>query len=130
MISAEWKFVKRQQNYDKAKDKLSGRMLLLAEAVTAYAKRYSPYLTGHNRSSITMELYYNGRRLKDLVESGFTLDPSTINFNNGWAFRVYTQSGYGGWLELGTSRMQAQPYIFPAWQSTYAKMKTFFGKAL
>lgn len=31
-------------------------------------------------------------------------------------FRIYTQSGYGGWLELGTKRMAARPYIMPAFQ--------------
>jgi len=28
--------------------------------------------------------------------------------------RLYTQDGYGGWLEVGTVRMRAQPYLYPA----------------
>ncbi len=31
-------------------------------------------------------------------------------------FRIYTQSGYGGYLELGTAKMSAKPYIYPAFQ--------------
>lgn len=27
---------------------------------------------------------------------------------------LFTQSGYGGYLEVGTSKMRAQPYIYPA----------------
>lgn len=27
---------------------------------------------------------------------------------------LYTQSGYGGYLEVGTSKMRAQPYLWPA----------------
>ena len=28
--------------------------------------------------------------------------------------RLFTQSGYGGYLEVGTSRMAPQPYMVPA----------------
>jgi hypothetical protein len=28
---------------------------------------------------------------------------------------LFTQSGYGGYLELGTSKMKAMPYLYPAW---------------
>lgn len=27
---------------------------------------------------------------------------------------IFTQSGYGGYLEVGTSKMRAQPYLYPA----------------
>ncbi len=29
-------------------------------------------------------------------------------------FRVFTQTGYGGFVELGTARMQRQPFLAPA----------------
>lgn len=29
-------------------------------------------------------------------------------------FRVFTQTGYGGYVELGTARMQRQPFLAPA----------------
>ena len=28
--------------------------------------------------------------------------------------KLFSQSGYGGYLEIGTSKMRAQPYIWPA----------------
>jgi hypothetical protein len=58
------------------------------------AKQKSPYLTGNNRRSITFEM------------------PTPLRV------RVYTESGYGGWLELGTSRMAPRPYFAPAYQET------------
>lgn len=43
---------------------------------------------------------------------------STISFDQqGEKFRVFTQSGYGGWLEIGTARggkMAPRPFIKPA----------------
>ena len=57
------------------------------------AKRNSPYDTGNNR---------------DLIDK---------DFNTGTA-RIFSQSGYGAHLELGTSRQQAQPYFAPAINET------------
>jgi HK97 gp10 family phage protein len=49
--------------------------------------------TGHNRQSI---------------EADVVLTPQ------GPQATLITQSGYGGYLEVGTSKMRAQPYIWPA----------------
>lgn len=51
------------------------------------------YGTGHNRQS---------------------LDTTVEVTDKGVEASLYSQSGYGGYLELGTSKMRAQPYIFPA----------------
>jgi HK97 gp10 family phage protein len=50
--------------------------------------------TGHNRQSLDVE---------------FTETPS------GTEAKLFSQSGYGGYLEVGTAKMRAQPYIWPAW---------------
>jgi hypothetical protein len=49
--------------------------------------------TGHNRRSI---------------------DISVKSSERGVEASLFTQSGYGGYLETGTSRMRAQPYLYPA----------------
>lgn len=55
--------------------------------------RPHPGGTGHNRRSIdvTVEMTDRGPRAQ-----------------------LFTQSGYGGYLEVGTSRMRAQPYLYPS----------------
>jgi HK97 gp10 family phage protein len=52
------------------------------------------YGTGHNRQSIDVEV----ERTPD----------------GGTKATLFTQSGYGGYLETGTSKMRAQPYLYPA----------------
>ena len=49
--------------------------------------------TGHNRQSIDTEV-------KQTVK--------------GPVATLFTQSGYGGYLEVGTGKMRAQPYLMPA----------------
>jgi hypothetical protein len=36
--------------------------------------------------------------------------------------RAYTESGYGAYLELGTSRMAARPYFAPAFRIAAAEL--------
>ena len=62
----------------------------MAEHVEAGAKRRSPVKTGTNRGSITWDAPRGGER------------------------RIFTQSGYGAYLELGTKHMAARPFIRPA----------------
>lgn len=57
--------------------------------------------TGHNRQSLDVE---------------FEETPS------GTQAKLFSQSGYGGYLELGTSKMRAQPYIWPAFLKFYNKI--------
>lgn len=53
--------------------------------------KYRP--TGLNRNSIDTEVTRDGEEVKAVL---------------------YTQSGYGGYLEVGTSKMEARPYMHPA----------------
>jgi HK97 gp10 family phage protein len=64
----------------------------------------SPYLTGKNRASIETQ-YAEG-------QDGTTMD-------------LFTTSGYGGYLEAGTRKMAARPYLYPAYE---AHKKDFFDR--
>ena len=57
--------------------------------------------TGHNRQSLDVEFHET---------------PS------GTEAKLFSQSGYGGYLELGTSKMRPQPYIWPAFLKFYRKI--------
>ncbi len=57
--------------------------------------------TGHNRQSLDVE---------------FESTPS------GTQAKLFSQSGYGGYLEVGTSKMRAQPYIWPAFLKFWQKI--------
>lgn len=77
----------------------NGRLQEFAETIVELAKRPpgdggSPVLTGNNRDSIDMGVTNAGK--------------------SGKVFRVFTESGYGAYLELGTSRMPPRPYIMRA----------------
>lgn len=59
----------------------------LAALTVSKAADRSPVDTGNNRDSIKWEELRKGECI------------------------VFTESGYGGWLEIGTSKMPARPYI-------------------
>lgn len=41
---------------------------------------------------------------------------------SGLSGEIFTESGYGGWLEVGTSKMAARPYFRPAFEQTRQDM--------
>jgi HK97 gp10 family phage protein len=66
----------------------------VADKAVEIAKENSPHDTGNNRDSITVGSEKNNKK--------------EINTD------IHTESGYGGYLELGTSKMPARPYMQPA----------------
>jgi HK97 gp10 family phage protein len=59
-------------------------------------KRKRPGGTGTNRRSIDVDFERTAK---------------------GFVARLFTQSGYGGYLETGTSKMRAQPYLYPSFMT-------------
>jgi len=45
-----------------------------------------------------------------------SIDSEVREVSEGVKGSMFTTSGYGGWLEVGTSKMRAQPYIWPAFR--------------
>jgi hypothetical protein len=69
-----------------------------ADIMLALVKKGSPYLTGHNRRSCTYRM---------------------LKFADGSVgFEMFTESGYGGWLEVGSSRRAGTPYFRPSFEQT------------
>ena len=83
-------------------DAISGNIEDMCLTMVELAKRPppqgSPYDTGNNRDSID---YHKQGQL---------------------SFKVQTNTGYGAYLELGTKRMAARPYMAPAYKGAEAEM--------
>lgn len=65
------------------------------DTMADFARELTPYDTGNNKRSIETKTGIEGNKPVG---------------------RVYTQSGYGGWLEIGTANKPARPYLAPAYQ--------------
>lgn len=71
----------------------------LAEEMTDIAKTSCPVDTGNLRDSIEWDAQEMNK------------DKKTVT--------VYTQTGYGAYVELGTARQGAQPFLAPAFKQAF-----------
>jgi len=86
--------------------------------VTNDAVRGSPWLTGNNRRSLVGEVSRMG-----MVASGGGGSSERLIDDSKIEGAVYGTSGYSGFLEVGTSRMPARPYIKPATDKNFTAEK-------
>jgi len=95
-----------------------------AQHVVADAAKMSPKKTGTNARSIGWGVSEKGEASFGAIsaESG-QVSSSGINDNaSNQTVIVATTSGYGGYLEVGTGRMGARPYIMPALEKNKGAM--------
>lgn len=52
-----------------------------------------------------------------------SIDAEVVISPQGPKATLFTSSGYGGYLEVGTSKMRAQPYLYPAFTKFIGKLK-------
>jgi HK97 gp10 family phage protein len=90
---------------DKVKEATRLAMRDVVTDIANDAVNASPVLTGNNRRSIAFEC--EGVKGEIGVGEG--------------EGAVYSTSGYGGWLEVGTKRMPARPYMKPALDRHYTQ---------
>ena len=81
-----------------------------AEQFGALVADKSPHVTGTNKGSIVIRSVDEQRQI-NIAAGGFDLP-------DGGSWLVATTSNYGAYLELGTSKMEAQPYFAPAFDET------------
>ena len=94
------KITSNKKGVTKEANKRAGATLAdFAELMAGFAKEGSPKLTGHNARSITF-VAPKGKK----------------------GVRVFTESGYGGYLEIGTKRMSPRPYFRPAWDKAVKRL--------
>ena len=63
-----------------------------------------------------------GTKYKDTGHNRRSIDATVIDTPEGPSAELFTQSGYGGYLEVGTSKMPARPYLYPAFQRFIGKL--------
>lgn len=83
------------------KARLMNQMERIKDRSVQMAKELSPVRTGKNRDSITGKLIFGKGDMP--------------------GFSMSTHSGYGGYLEIGTSAMAAQPYMVPAVEAAFSE---------
>ncbi len=97
-ITAKWKLnLKTKEATDEVKDASKKGLRDVVTVIANEAIHGSPVLTGNNRRSIKFEVGPGGEVARKELEGA-----------------VYSTSGYGGYLETGTVKMAARPYMKPA----------------
>ena len=88
------------------------------------AKQLSPVTPeGYQRNLALQEEHkLGGRRVGGTGTNRRSIDASVTDTENGPQAELFTQSGYGGYLELGTAKMAAQPYLYPALEQHIGKL--------
>ena len=94
----------------------------LCNVTVELAKENSPYQHGTNRKSITAD-FSDGQRVETVGDSPSAGGDEGMPTGKDIGFRVYTQSGYGAWLEIGTARMGARPYIMPGFETAQQQLE-------
>jgi len=85
-------------------------------SITNDSVKLSPWLTGNNRRSIAGEVSGMGKVAGE-GSAERIVDDSKIEG------AAYSTSGYGGYLETGTSKMPARPYFKPALDKNFTQEK-------
>jgi len=86
--------------------------------VTHDSIELSPWITSNNRRSIVGEVSGMGS-----VASGGEGRAERLVDDSKIEGAVYSTSGYGGFLETGTSKMPAQPYFKPSLDKNFTESK-------
>jgi len=99
-------FQKALRNFDSAMQRQVHRQLVSwAADVKALARELVPVRTGHLRSSIYAKI-------------------------NEWVAQIGAEATYALFVELGTRRMQARPYLYPAIQQHLPRLEQIILDAL
>lgn len=98
---------------------------LFEEEIVPTAKDLSPVTpAGYARNEeLKAENKLGGRRVGGTGHNRRSIDSQVTEVPEGVRAQVFTQSGYGGYLELGTSKMRAQPYLNPAFDEHIGELR-------
>lgn len=107
---------RNEENIAKMKRALAYGMLNLGYYVETQAKTRCPYKTGNLRRSIHTVAFHEGATLN---EQGPV--PDYGQDKQGTGVIVGTNAGYGIFVELGTFKMAARPFLTPSAQDALSQ---------
>lgn len=116
MNGATVKVKRREREISQMEEALGYGMLNLGFHIEERAKANVPVRTGNLRRSIHTVAFANGHR----IGSSEGELPAELGALRGIGVVVGTNTGYGLYVELGTVRMRARPYLTPAAQDGLA----------
>lgn len=98
---------------------LSATQDLFEEEIVPMAKELSPVTeAGYQRNlALKEEGKLGGRPMGGTGTNRRSIDSAVTDTPEGPQAQLFTTSGYGGYLEVGTSKMPAQPYLNPAFDA-------------
>jgi len=103
---------------------LSATQDLFEEEIVPAAKDLSPVTEEGYQRNLALEAEHKlgGRRAMGAGTNRRSIDSEVTDTDDGPQAQLFTQSGYGGYLEVGTSKMRAQPYLYPAFEEHIGKL--------
>jgi HK97 gp10 family phage protein len=103
---------------------LSATQDLFDEEIVPAARDLSPVTSeGYQRNlELKAEHKLGHRRAMGTGANRESIDSVVNETSEGVEAQMFTTSGYGGYLELGTSKMRAQPYLNPAFEAHIGKL--------
>lgn len=92
--------------------------------ITPQAKENSPVTAEGLARNLALQAQHKlgGRRVGGTGTNRRSIDNVVTETDQGVMTELFTQSGYGGYLEVGTSKMRAQPYLYPAFEQHIGKL--------
>lgn len=97
---------------------------LFEEEIVPAAKELSPVTAEGYEHNLELEEQHKlgSRPAMGTGTNRRSIDSEVTETENGPQAELFTQSGYGAYLELGTSKMRAQPYLYPAFEEHIGKL--------
>ncbi len=92
--------------------------------ITPTAKQLSPVTPAGYQHNLELKAEHKlgGRRATGTGTNRRSIDKAVVETPEGVKAELFTTSGYGAYLELGTSKMRAQPYLNPAFDQHIGKL--------
>lgn len=59
-----------------------------------------------------------------------TIEGKVTKLKRGVRGKITTHTGYGGYVELGTKKMDAEPYLYPAFQENIKRLPAMITEAI